>query len=407
MTMSSKWPIVTLGEVTEINPTRPRALGQLPDDHIVSFVPMPAVDQYLGSITKAEARRFVEVKKGFTYFAENDVIFAKITPCMQNGKSAIARGLNNGLGFGSTEFHVIRANEDRIIPEWIWYFVRRLEFRIEGTHQFRGGVGQQRVPAEYLAKARIPLPPVEEQHRLVELIKEQLNRVNEMENLRAETLKDCERLQSSVFADFVESTKQTEIAMATLGEVLTDCKYGTSVKANLDGIGCPVLRMGNIKGGQLDVTDLKYIDLPNAERARYLLQRGDILVNRTNSLELVGKSAIFGSLPGEWVYASYLVRLRVDLSKALPEYVNGVINSRIGRNYVLRTARRAIGMVNINAQEIKRMPLPLPSMETQKVLVDRMQATSPLINSLAEQMNNDAIVCLRESILRKAFAGEL
>ncbi len=77
MRVYSKWPIVQLGEVAEINPTRPRALGQLPDDHIVSFVPMPAVDQHLGAITKAEARRFVEVKKGFTYFAENDVILRR------------------------------------------------------------------------------------------------------------------------------------------------------------------------------------------------------------------------------------------------------------------------------------------------------------------------------------------
>ncbi len=105
---------------------------------------------------------------------------------MQNGKSAIARGLNNGLGFGSTEFHVVRAQEGKVIPEWIWYFVRRLEFRIEGTHQFRGGVGQQRVPATYLATAQIPLPSIEDQHRIVSKVNDCLDRVGEISKITDE-----------------------------------------------------------------------------------------------------------------------------------------------------------------------------------------------------------------------------
>ena len=407
MNISSRWPIVSLAEVSEINPTRPRALSELPDDHVVSFVPMPAVDQYLGTIANAEARKFSEVRKGFTYFAENDVIFAKITPCMQNGKSAVARGLYNKLGFGSTEFHVIRAIESKIIPEWIWYFVRRHEFRAEGTYHFRGAVGQQRVPAEYLASALIPLPPVDEQRRIVNRINECLSRVEEIEKLRADGLREADILQSAVFADFVESVRLTGVETVSLGDVVTECKYGTSVKASATGNGCPVLRMGNIKRGQLDISDLKHIELPTNERAKYLLSQGDILVNRTNSLELVGKSAMFDTLPGEWIYASYLVRLRVNRSRALPEYVNGVINSRIGRDYVLRTARRAIGMVNINAKEIQKMPLPLPPIDVQRDLVGRMGSTAPLVEGLAAEMNDEAITSLRSSILRRAFAGEL
>ena len=124
-------------------------------------------------------------------------------------------------------------------------------------------------------------------------------------------------------------------------------------------------------------------------------------------MELVGKSAVIKGLPGDWVYASYLIRLRVDKTKALPTYVNAMINSRIGRNYVYRTARRAIGMVNINAQEIQRMPLPLPPIDEQQSLVDKMNETEPIINELSGQFRADGITYLRESILRKAFAGEL
>ena len=93
---------------------------------------------------------------------------------------------------------------------------------------------------------------------------------------------------------------------------------------------------------------------------KYLLSPGDVLVNRTNSLELVGKAATFDRQDGEWAYASYVVRIQVDTERVLPEFVTATINSRIGRRYVLRTARRAIGMVNINAKEMAGFPIPLP-----------------------------------------------
>ena len=180
------WPSKPLGEVSQINPRRPAELRSLADSHIVTFVPMPAVNQYTGAIDQAELRPFSEVRKGFTYFAEGDVIFAKITPCMQNGKCAVARNLSNELGFGSTEFHVVRPNSDELKAEWIWHFLRRVQFRIEGTHQFRGAVGQQRVPAAYLEEAEIPLPSPAEQMRVLRLVASVLNRISDIEELKAE-----------------------------------------------------------------------------------------------------------------------------------------------------------------------------------------------------------------------------
>lgn len=400
------YPKTKLSDVAELNPTRPRALSQFPDYYLVTFVPMPAVDQFSGTISSGEIRKLIDVKKGFTYFEDGDVIFAKITPCMQNGKSAIAVGLENKVGFGSTEFHVIRANPAKILPEWIWYFVRRLEFRTQGTFHFRGAVGQQRVPVEYLENAQIPLPPLDEQRRIVGRIKDCLSRVEEIERLRQESERETDQLHSAIFADFVNS-QLVDVSSVALGTVLKECKYGTSVKANVSESGFPVLRMGNIKEGRLDITDLKHIDLPSAELEKYFLSDGDILVNRTNSFELVGKSALFESLTGDWVYASYLIRLRVHTDAVLPEYVNGIINSRIGRAYVMRTARRAIGMVNINAEEIKRMPLPLPSLSIQRELVEKLKCAAPVIDRLSSEIDKKPIEGFRESILRKAFAGEL
>jgi type I restriction enzyme S subunit len=166
--------------------------------------------------------------------------------------------------------------------------------------------------------------------------------------------------------------------------------------------------MGNIQDGYLDATNLKHIELPAADLAKYQLNVGDVLINRTNSLELVGKSGLFDGLGGgDWVFASYLVRLEIDTSKALPGYINAMINSKIGRNYVNRTARRAIGMVNINVKEMKKMRVLLPDLDVQQSVVDRLDSAKPVVDRLIDEQKGDEVSALRESILHQAFSGEL
>jgi hypothetical protein len=172
----ASWKTCELGEIVEINPRRPSSLSDLDRKTPVSFVPMAAVSERDGVITGAEARSISQVSKGFTYFAEGDVIFAKITPCMQNGKSAIARGLSSGLGFGSTEFHVLRPSPC-VTAEWVHCLVRQKSFRNAAALHFRGSAGQQRVPADFLAKYMVPLPPPEEQQRIVARVARCLSRI--------------------------------------------------------------------------------------------------------------------------------------------------------------------------------------------------------------------------------------
>ena len=165
--------------------------------------------------------------------------------------------------------------------------------------------------------------------------------------------------------------------------------------------------MGNIVDGHLDFSNLKYVDLPADERRKYLLCPGDILINRTNSLELVGKAAAFDGRDGDWVYASYLVRIQVDTSRVLPEFVTATINSRIGREYVLKTARRAIGMVNMNAREMAGFPISLPSLDVQRKLVERLAEVRRVSQQISSGLGAADADHLSSAVLRKAFAGEL
>ncbi len=191
----NSWPLKSVGDICEVNPRLPRGHG-ISDDQVVSFVPMAAVDEISGTITDTQVRPFSAVKKGYTHFKNDDVLFAKITPCMENGKAAIASNLAGGLGFGSTEFHVLRASS-AVLPAWLFYFVRQPIFRNEAKRNFTGTAGQQRVPTTFLSSASIPVPPLSEQRRIVDL----LTRAEGIVRLRREAEKKAAELIPALFLD--------------------------------------------------------------------------------------------------------------------------------------------------------------------------------------------------------------
>lgn len=149
--------LTTLDECTIINPRKPK---DIEDDTLVSFVPMPSVSEH-GDIDGTILKEYKEVKKGFTYFENNDVLFAKITPCMENGKGCIVRGMKNGIGMGSTEFHVIRPIPNKTNSYWIYAITMIDSFRIIARKNMTGTGGQLRVPSSYLKTYKIALPPYE------------------------------------------------------------------------------------------------------------------------------------------------------------------------------------------------------------------------------------------------------
>ena len=162
------WGLTTLGQCCELNPKRPKGIA---DDVDVSFVPMPAVSEK-GHMDCSTIKPYSEVKKGFTYFTEDDVLFAKITPCMENGKGAIAKGLSNGIGAGSTEFHVLRPIQGKSNPYWIYIITMFDEFRTGARKVMTGTGGQLRVPISYLSDYPIALPPIDLQDRFESIVKQ-------------------------------------------------------------------------------------------------------------------------------------------------------------------------------------------------------------------------------------------
>ncbi len=191
----SEWKKVSLGELAEINPSKNQLISALVGKNI-SFVGMADVSES-GEINTDNIKSYEEVKTGYTYFQENDILFAKITPCMENGKGAIARNLHNGLAAGSTEFHIVRVNPSLADTQFISKILVSEILRKEAEKRMTGSAGQKRVPKEFLENYKIPLPPIEEQKKIAEIL-------DKSSNLISLRKKQIEKLDMLVKARFLE-----------------------------------------------------------------------------------------------------------------------------------------------------------------------------------------------------------
>jgi hypothetical protein len=169
-----------LRQFAQVNPTTDTSMFDAADN--VSFLPMEAIDERDNTYV-LQQRTFRDVSTGYTRFSEGDILLAKITPCMQNGKAVIARGLVGGVGFGSTEYHVVRPDLERVIPEYLLYVLTTPGYLTAAQAAFTGSAGQQRVPSEFIENLPVPIPTLDEQCRIVEAIS---SRRSEARRLREE-----------------------------------------------------------------------------------------------------------------------------------------------------------------------------------------------------------------------------
>ena len=200
-----------------------------------------------------------------------------------------------------------------------------------------------------------------------------------------------------------------EWAWTSVNDVISMAQYGTSVKA--DGTpqrGVPLLRMGNIQDGQLDLTDLQYITRQAENIADFRLAKGDVLFNRTNSPELVGKTAVYNN-EREAVFASYLIRVRCDARITLGKYLSSWLNSPWGRWWARTVRTDGVSQSNINASKLRSMPLPLPPLQEQIEILRRLNALFALAANIERsvQAAQRRTEKLSQAILAKAFRGEL
>lgn len=177
---NSHWETARLGDICELNPRKSEVKDFEGD---VSFAPMAVISDTGMYFSAQEKKPLKEVYTGYTYFRDNDVLLAKVTPCFENGKSGLAKNLENGIGFGSSEFFVLRANPDRVLPEYIYYIINSNRFISEGTPQMTGTGGLRRLTKDFVLNYPVSLPPLDDQRKIVNQTEEEIAIVEQNKRL--------------------------------------------------------------------------------------------------------------------------------------------------------------------------------------------------------------------------------
>jgi len=365
----SSYTQVPLGEICKVNP-RAKETG-CRDDTVVSFVPMAAVDGQAGEIAVYAERPFAEVDKGYTSFENGDILFAKITPCMENGKVALAQNLSNGIGRGSTEFYVLRPGE-RVLGEYIYHFVRQPQFREEAKKNFTGTAGQQRVPKSFVQNAPVPLPPLAEQRRIVGI----LNRAARIERLRRQVQ---ERLQEFVPALFVKM----------FGDPATNPMGWPDQK-----LGDVCLKTEQYNPGKQPTKEFKYVDISGVDniskrintfrsvlgaeapsRARKRIRASDVLVSSVRPN--LNAAAIVPDYLDSGIASTGFCVLRANQKILDPIYLFSQVCSTHFIDTMVSKAR-GVNYPAVSDKDIKDILIPLPPLHIQNRfadIVEAMQAT--------------------------------
>ena len=389
------WQRVRLGDVAVVNPKRPRL--DVDADALVTFVPMAAVGEDFSGIKENYTRPLSEVSKGYTYFEEDDLLFSKITPCLQNGKHSIAKNLLNGIGFGSTEFHVVRVR-DSASPRFLFRSLIRPDIIKECADSFTGTAGQQRVQPDILRSLPVLLPPLPEQRAIAAVLDSIDDAIEGAEAVIAAT----EGLRDSLLHDLLTrglpgqhtefrdvpglGTIPADWEVVLLGDVIRKFEYGTSTKCSSEPSGMPILRIPNIASGALNLSDLKYANLGPKESASIQLAAGDILLVRTNgNPDICGQCWVSEGLEGKWGFASYLVRGRADQSQVSPWFVGHFLRSDVGRRLLKGNIRTSAGNYNLSVGNLGAMPLPCPPRHEQDSIVDTIRGLSRSIELAREE----------------------
>lgn len=265
------------------------------------------------------------------------------------------------------------------------------------------GVGgaQPNINQGIIKSLKISLPPLQEQRRISAI----LDKAESLRAKRQEAIDEFNRLAQAIFIEMFgdPATNPKGFPVATVGDILGSATYGTSQKATTTG-QLPVLRMGNItRTGEVDCTDLKYVELKASEQERFLVKQGDILFNRTNSAELVGKTALYRD-KAPMAYAGYLIRLRVNAENE-SEYLAGFMNTPYAKLVLRNMCKSIVGMANINAQEVKGIKILKPPHELQAAYQKKIEKLNKLkTRQRAVFLENERLFsCLQA----KAFSGKL
>ena len=397
-----------------------KEVSHLAPETEVSFVPMEAVHEY-GGIDLDSRKSLSEVVEGYTYFRNGDVIVAKITPCFENGKGALATDLCSAVGFGTTELHVLRPSS-HVAPRFLLYLTFSDHFRRIGAASMYGAGGQKRISDEFIRNFRHPVPSLPEQRVIADFLDRETAKIDGLVARKERLIELLQEKRTALITRAVTRGLDPKVPMKDsgiewLGETPTHWElkplkrllrrsdYGISESLRVGG-DIRVLTMAHIQDGEIVLPQDGSIS--GIDRTM-VLESGDLLFNRTNSRELVGKVGIFRGDHDDWVtFASYLVRLTPH-QHVEPEWLNYLLNSTGVLGMARSMALLSVNQANLNPTKHQQIIVPVPALSEQRSIAAFLSRETAKIDSLIVKIRQ-AINYLHEfrtAIISSAVTGKI
>jgi type I restriction enzyme, S subunit len=387
------WEAKQIREIAELNPNNHRKYS---DETRVSFIPMAQVSED-GKIINQQIRHYAEVSKGYTYFADGDMLVAKITPCFENGKGALVSGLENGIGFGSTEFHVLRSKD--VNSSFLFIHTRSHKFRKTGVTNMTGSVGQKRIPTYFLGDYWLGIPALVEQRKIVEIINTWENGIERVQRLIEAKQQQKARLVAQLLSG--------KICFPGLHDEWQQVKLSTFLHLKLRKVEKPnkaYLRLGIRSHGKGTFTSV--VDDPETISMTHLYQarKDDLIVNITFAWE--GAIALVGP-DGDGALVSHRFPTYVfDTSKMLPEFFKHLmVTDRFFYELDLISPGGAGRNRVMNKGDFLKIMVTVPDIEEQKKIAGVLGAMDDQIDTLKKYLGK--LQKQKNSLMQKLLTGEI
>jgi len=414
----ASWEHKRLRFALKMNPSKNEI--DLDDSDLVSFVPMEAVGEY-GGIRLNEEKELSEIGSGYTYFCDDDVVVAKITPCFENGKGALAKGLKNKTAFGTTELHVMRTAPEQLEPEFLFYLTISDLFRKIGESEMYGAGGQKRVPESFIKDFRASLPSIKEQQAIARFLGFKTAQIDALISKKRELLDKLVEKRIALISHAVSKGLDPSVPMKNsgvtwLGDIpahwdtkrlkfVGKTRYGLGEPPQkLDG-GIPFIRATDIYRGQIDGAKVQTVDPDCVPWSRNpTLKAKDILVVRSGAY--TGDSAI---VPAEWEGSIAGYDMVYTAEGALPEYIALNLLSKHVLNGQIYLAKHRAAQPHLNAEELGDVVIALPPPEEQVEIVayieegaKKLAIQCDLVISVVEHLHE-----YRSSLITNAVTGRI
>lgn len=400
--MKKGWPTKTLAEACQIKPPKSEARNKVSASSLVSFVPMEDMGIDVKFVQATQTKPLSAVVGSYTYFADGDVLLAKITPCFENGKLGIADGLKNGIGFGSSEYFVFRPDAT-VSKEWLYYFLSRETFRVEGAARMSGAVGHKRVSKEFIEDYPIPVPPLAEQQRIVGLLDDAFEGLATAKANAEKNLQNARALfESHLHSVFTQ--RGTGWVESTIGEICV-LKSGTTVLPILEKpIGdVPYLKVADMTfvGNADKITTSSRFLVDEDVRESSIIPKGSTIFPKRGGAILTNKKRI----------TSVPICADLNIMAVIP---SSQIDSGLLYLYFMNVDMRKLGtgssIPQINNYDIAPLlvSFPMAISEQRKIVVelgDLREETQRLARLYERKLA--ALEALKKSLLHQAFSGEL